>query len=206
MDEVIAETGAKVSAEGLDAAALADLEREYRAQPTPERRKLLAHAFVWLDLPDEARALLAPAWGSDLDPDEVMLLLWLDQRAGESARLREIAGQMAAASEREVDAFDWRALMVLLGEGFNPRVSYSGGPEKYSAERRSIAMGCLGFATFMTVQYGLIGAGVDPEGGGIRSVVPNELYRGREYRIGRGGSSPGGASTSTAQTTKPQPR
>jgi tetratricopeptide (TPR) repeat protein len=196
IDDALAEGGLQMRADGLDAAALADLEQAYRVEPTPERRKLLAHAFVWLDLPDEARSLLATYWGQDLDPDEVLLLLWLDQRAGEDRRAREFAAQLDADWAREVGSFDWRGLWVLLGGGRNPRSSPTGWAEKNQARNRSMSMGGREFGIWLRVQGVLAAHGVDAEDGLRQS------WRGRAYRLGRGGSSPGGASTNTARVSK----
>ncbi|MBD3220784.1 tetratricopeptide repeat protein [bacterium] len=110
LDEVLAESGAKARAAGLDTATVARLEREHRAAPTPQRRKLLAHAYVWLDRLEAARDLLTADWGGDLDDQEVVLLLWLDQRAGERSRLGDLARRMGGALDLELAGHDWVAV------------------------------------------------------------------------------------------------
>jgi len=114
LEEVTSELGVEARAEGLDAAMLANLEAEYTAEPTTARRKLLAHALVWHGLHDEARQVLAPHWGSDLDDDEVLLLLWLDQRTGEADRMRAMAQQLGLEMGLEVSDYDWRGVLTIL--------------------------------------------------------------------------------------------
>jgi len=117
LSESMEEAGRNARAEGFDAAELANIEQDYRTDPSPEKRKILAFGFTWLDLPDEAQRVLAPHWGRDLDADEMLLLLWLDQRAGESQRLAMLAREMSASARLEMAGFRWSILALdLLGE------------------------------------------------------------------------------------------
>ncbi|MBD3220820.1 tetratricopeptide repeat protein [bacterium] len=176
--EAVAETGSQVRADGLDAAALARLDAEYRAEPTPARRKLLAHAFVWLELEEEARRLLAPRWGGDLDADEVLLLLWLDQRAGEADRLRELAGELRETTADERADFDWRGLVSMLGEHRNP-LAYGFTSPSFSIKNRSMGPGG-GYGPWMQRQLEIIAT---------RTAGMLQHPRGRRYELGpRGGA------------------
>jgi len=112
LSEAMDEAGRIARAAGFDAAELASIEQDYREAPTPEKRKVLAYGFTWLDLPDEAQRVLEPHWGNDLDGDEMLLLLWLDQRAGETQRLAMLAREMGAASRMEFAGFKWNILAL----------------------------------------------------------------------------------------------
>lgn len=86
----LAETGLAARTEGLDADELADLVDLHTSAPSAAHRKQLAFGYAWLGYTEDAQRLLAASWGVDLDEDEVLLLLWLDQRQGESTRHREL--------------------------------------------------------------------------------------------------------------------
>lgn len=190
LDNVLAEVGAQARADGLDAAALTEIEAVYHRNPTPAGRKLLAHVFVWLDLFDEARAVLAPHWGQDLDGDEVLLLLWLEQRAGEDARLHDLSRQMARELSLEVDQFDWNGLLSMLNERADPVFTGQTTFARFDIERRSISLGGQ-WSRWLQRQMDHVADGTGGEDGGML-VDP----RGRTYHFPRGGGS-GETSVST---------
>lgn len=185
IDDIMAESGENARASGLDAAALRQLSAEYDAAPTPQRRKLLAHALVWLDLADAARDVLAPHWGRDLDRDEVLLLLWLDQRAGEQERLRELSLAMGRDLALDVGRFDWSGLFNLLGEDPHSH-PLDAGPNTFSrfdVEVRSTSYGGQ-YARWMIRQAIAILEGIGNRDGDMLVDV-----RGRAYAFPRGGGS-----------------
>lgn len=181
MADVSAEVGMEARAEGLDAAMLKQLQDQYEAEPTPLRRKLLAHAFLWLDLPGEARRVLAPHWGADLDRDETMLLLWLDQRAGEADRLRDISVTMGLELSLEVSRYDWNAVMSLLTMTPTPNRAQAA-MQKVDASVQSTSYGGQ-FARWVEKQFERMRSTAGEEGTGDMLVH----YRGRTYRFDRGG-------------------
>ncbi|MEZ4389097.1 MAG: tetratricopeptide repeat protein [Candidatus Krumholzibacteriia bacterium] len=181
IDDIMAETGQQARADGLDAAALRTLSAAYDADPTPRRRKLLAHALVWLDLPEAARDLLAPFWGRDLDNDEVFLLLWLDQRAGEQSRLRELAAAMGKTLDLEVGRFDWQGLLSLLNERDDPVYTGPTTFARYDVEQMSTSYGAL-WNVWLNRQADAILLGYGDRDGNLL-VDP----RGRSYSFPRGG-------------------
>lgn len=181
-DEIVAEQGREVRAAGLDATELVQLIGIHDLDPTPINRKILAHAFVWLELPDEARALLATHWGGDLDEDEVLLLLWLDQRAGEEQRLQQMAHRMGEDVALEVDRFGWAALATrILNEHRNPLVGKQGTLTKADVSNRSTSYGS-GYVVWLSKQHFRMKNGLGDRDGNML-VDP----RGRSYALGRGG-------------------
>ncbi len=76
-------------------------EEQYRQNPNPNLRKVIA--LLWLDLGDPARTinLLQGSWGRDLEPDEEVMLLYADFLAGHEQRARELAVRILA-DEKQV--------------------------------------------------------------------------------------------------------
>ncbi len=141
LTEGLEEAGLLARAEGFDAQQLASLELEYERDPTPERRKVLAFGFAWHDLPEESQQLLAPYWGLDLDKDEMLLLLWLDQRLGEERRMAQLARQMNKDASVEFDHFRWSIeALSMLGEdnlGFERQSGFA----RFDIRARSMSKG-----------------------------------------------------------------
>ena len=188
IDEVVSETGTRVRADGLNAQVLVNLVAAHDAEPSAINRKILAHAFVWLELPDEARDLLVPHWGGDLDNDEVLLLLWLDQRAGEEARLHDLARQMGEEVALEVGSFGYTAMVRrILNEHHHPFVSRQGSLSKVQVTRAHTSYGGQ-WAVWLSQQKFRIERGLGSRDGNM--LVGK---RGRAYAIGRGGSVGGGS-------------
>lgn len=185
LDDVLAEIGALARADGLDAATLADLVDAHAAAPTPTNRKLLAHAFVWLDLPDEARNLLIPHWGGDLDEDEVLLLLWLDQRAGERSRLRELAQRMGVTRQAETADFSWAAMVSrILDERRDPKFGRQRTFRRFDAKHNRGTSYGAHWNKWLQLQALRMATGIGDRDGNMLVDV-----RGRAYDIPRGGSN-----------------
>lgn len=181
--DVVTETGAQVRADGLDADALAQLVAAHAADPSPANRKVLAHAYVWLEQADEARLLLAPHWGQDLDNDEVLLLLWLDQRAGEDARLRRLARQMGDTVAMEVDRFGWGALVSrILGDDADPLFRGQTTFARFDPSMRFTGRS-RAFTEWLSLQELRMASGRGDRDGNMMVDA-----RGRSYAIGRGGA------------------
>lgn len=190
LDEELQEIGTLARAGGFDAAQLARLEDEYAATPTPELRKVLAFGFAILDLPEEAQRLLASHWGDDLDADETMLLLWLDQRTGEQARLAELVWRLRAQTALEVDGFTWAQLArAVLGED-KPDRAMQTGFARFDASVRSINLGGQ-WGRWLARQSLLVEQSAVTNRSGEMVVDP----RGRAYRLT-------GAPRGTAMTGK----
>jgi tetratricopeptide (TPR) repeat protein len=180
LDEGLDEAGLVARAEGFDAAQLAQIQREYEEHPTPQRRKVLAFGFAWHDLPEEAQRVLAPHWGRDLDRDEMLLLLWLDQRTGEERRLAELAARMSEETRLEFDGFQW-AIMALsmLGEDFRRSGDMQTTFDRFDVQNRSTSMGGQ-YGWYINRRNALIhdGAGTGQYGQGILMHA-----RGRTYHL-----------------------
>jgi hypothetical protein len=140
VSENLRERGALARGEGFGPAQLEVLAREYDAEPTAGRRKLLAFGLAILQLHEDARRVLAPHWGGDLDADEVLLLLWLDQRAGENRRLAEMARELQMGIEEEMGDFEW-AMMAARVSNTSVFQRASSWGAKYDVTRRSISRG-----------------------------------------------------------------
>ena len=178
LDEGMQEAGVLARGDGFDARQLTLLHQEYERDPTPERRKLLAFGFAWHDLPEEAQRVLAPHWGVDLDQDEMLLLLWLDQRTGEEKRLAELAARMRADAGLDFDYFQWASMALnLLGEDPNWNPSKQTTFDRYDAEVRSTSYGA-GWGRYMKRQAILInsGAGATLDGGILVNSRGRAIY------------------------------
>jgi hypothetical protein len=107
-------------ARGFDADQLAVLEAGHAARPNVATRKALAFGYAWLGQIEAAQSLLAPHWSEDLDGEEVMLLLWLDQRLAAWERrsvLQSVEPKQPAPVHLDVDG-----LFEMLSEiGEHPR-------------------------------------------------------------------------------------
>jgi hypothetical protein len=75
----------------VDAAEIPRLEDDYRRDPGPRSRRVLARAYVRTGRAGLARRLLAPHWDDPLDTAGRMLLLEADRALGDARRARELA-------------------------------------------------------------------------------------------------------------------
>jgi hypothetical protein len=123
--------------------AIVDLQRQYVERPTTATRKILALAYIDTRRVREAQDLLAPGWGVDLEPDEEVMLLYVDHLLGESTRARELADALvrgedsdmnpyALAKAAEIITDDPRAGDNLVDLAFRKRMSYGQAKETYT--------------------------------------------------------------------------
>ncbi len=89
--EHLEEQGLILRTRRLDGDPLTELTAAHGASPTLATRKTLAFALAALARLPEAQALLADGWRRDLDPDEIVLLIWLDMQLGTSTRIADLA-------------------------------------------------------------------------------------------------------------------
>jgi len=75
-------------------AVIRDLQYRYVNEPDPGTRKILALAYIDNKQFLEAQLLLAPGWGMDLEPDEEVMLLYVDHMLNERERARDLAAAL----------------------------------------------------------------------------------------------------------------
>jgi tetratricopeptide (TPR) repeat protein len=179
----LAESTRHILNDGFTASELARLQADYHAEPSPINRKTWAFGLVWLDQWQEAHRLLVPQWGGDLDADEVLLLLWLDRRLGESARRKELSASLHGNLSMQVAP--WRVMRKLrlqFGEHHpDPDVVIGG----YLDRSRDLA-----YAKYVERQMSLYGHdGVPGDHGGDSGSVasPYRFDFGESERTGRDG-------------------
>lgn len=85
--------------------AIVDLQRQYVERPTSATRKILALAYIDTRRLREAQDLLAPGWGVDLEPDEEVMLLYVDHLLGESARARALADALVRGEDSDMNPY-----------------------------------------------------------------------------------------------------
>jgi len=66
----------------------------YEKMPSTFNRKVLALALMDESRPAEVQELLGPFWGNDLEPDEVVILLYVDKQQGQLERAQSLAHAM----------------------------------------------------------------------------------------------------------------
>lgn len=113
----------EVDRDNLDA-SIRDLEAKYVADPDVAARKILALAYIDAKRFEEAQQLLAPGWGVDLEPDDEVMLLYVDHVLGERTRARDLADKLVRG-ERSPDNPYAIAMAAMIIKG-DPR----GGPSK----------------------------------------------------------------------------
>ncbi len=90
-----------------DDSGVADLEVRYRRDGDFQTRKMLALAYIDRKEFPKAQALLAPGWGVDLEPDEEIMLLYVDRMLGERERAQLLAQQLVAGEVGTDNPYIW---------------------------------------------------------------------------------------------------
>jgi tetratricopeptide (TPR) repeat protein len=70
------------------------LVQRYVQSPSPELRAVLALGYLDRKQYREAQAVLSPGWGVDLNPNEELMLLFVDRQLGEVARAEQVVQQV----------------------------------------------------------------------------------------------------------------
>jgi tetratricopeptide (TPR) repeat protein len=87
--------------------ALANLEARYVREGDPQTRKMLALAYIDRREFLKTQELLAPGWGVDLEPDEEIMLLYVDRMLGEQERARLLSEQLVAGQASTENPYVW---------------------------------------------------------------------------------------------------
>jgi len=90
-----------------DDSVIADLEVRYRLDGDLQTRKMLALAYIDRREFPKAQGLLAPGWGVDLEPDEEIMLLYVDRMLGEQERARLLAQQLISGEKGTDNPYIW---------------------------------------------------------------------------------------------------
>ncbi len=90
-----------------DDSVIADLEVRYRLDGDLQTRKMLALAYIDRKEFPKAQGLLAPGWGVDLEPDEEIMLLYVDRMLGEQERARLLAQQLISGEKGTDNPYIW---------------------------------------------------------------------------------------------------
>ncbi len=81
---------------GPEDESLLQLAVEYQATGSTDLRRNLALAYMDRKMYTQVQALLAPGWGTDLEPGEEVILLYVDRLLGESQRAEALADALLA--------------------------------------------------------------------------------------------------------------
>jgi len=87
--------------------ALANLEARYVREGDPQTRKMLALAYIDRKEFLKTQELLAPGWGVDLEPDEEIMLLYVDRMLGEQERAGLLAEQLVSGQASTENPYVW---------------------------------------------------------------------------------------------------
>ena len=90
-----------------DDSVIADLEASYRLDGDLQTRKMLALAYIDRKEFPKAQALLAQGWGVDLEPDEEIMLLYVDRMLGELERAHLLAQQLISGEKGTDNPYIW---------------------------------------------------------------------------------------------------
>ena len=90
-----------------DDSGVAYLETRYRSEKDLQTRKMLALAYIDRKELSKAQALLAPGWGVDLEPDEEIMLLYVDRMLGEQKRAHLLAQQLVTGEVGTDNPYIW---------------------------------------------------------------------------------------------------
>ncbi len=90
-----------------DDSVIADLEAQYRLEGDLQTRKMLALAYIDRKEFPKAQALLVQGWGVDLEPDEEIMLLYVDRMLGEQERARLLAQQLISGEKGTDNPYIW---------------------------------------------------------------------------------------------------
>ncbi len=90
----------------------------YQKEPTHFNRKVLALALQDAGRSVEMQSLLKPFWGDSLDPDEVVMLLFIDRQEGTLGRAQSLARSMLDGETGTDNPYIWvLALSSLSNDG-----------------------------------------------------------------------------------------
>jgi hypothetical protein len=90
-----------------DDSVIVDLEASYRLDGDLQTRKMLALAYIDRKEFPKAQVLLAEGWGVDLEPDEEIMLLYVDRMLGEQERARLLAQQLISGERGTDNPYIW---------------------------------------------------------------------------------------------------
>ena len=90
-----------------DDSVIADLEARYYREGDLQTRKMLALAYIDRKEFTKAQALLAQGWGVDLEPDEEIMLLYVDRMLGEQERAHLLAQQLISGEKGTDNPYIW---------------------------------------------------------------------------------------------------
>ncbi|MBU8870887.1 MAG: tetratricopeptide repeat protein [Gemmatimonadales bacterium] len=112
----------------VDLVREAEAEREallvgYDEYQDPQVRRLLALTCMELGRLDEAREILAPHWGEDLDPDEAVMLLFADYKVGDPGRARMLGRSLHDGRIGTENPYLWALAVQAVVQNSSPGVA-----------------------------------------------------------------------------------
>ena len=172
---------------------VADLEARYYREGDFKTRKMLALAYIDRKEFPKAQALLAPGWGVDLEPDEEIMLLYVDRMLGEQERAHLLAQQLIAGEKGTDNPYIWALTALTIRD--DPRaydfslVNYKFLMRDYS-DASVYSTGVLREYSFWMANgfSNVRGSYITPED---RMPLENPWFRSAESSLNAGGKSPG---------------